>query len=88
MTPQNDLTSEQIEQLETLLFDGKKIEAIKHVRNITNMDLKTSKEFVESHAILLREAYPDKMPKQSGCAAPASMFFLALSLGILFQWLA
>ncbi|HCD34290.1 MAG TPA: hypothetical protein DER01_17905 [Phycisphaerales bacterium] len=76
-----DLSSEQLEEVESFLFAGQKIQAIKAVRESTGMGLAESKDFVEKHERLLRDAYPDKMPaSKAGCGA-ASLIFLAMTLG-------
>ncbi len=77
-----DIKEEQLKQVEELLFAGRKIEAIKLVREITGMGLKEAKEFVDQHAAHLHEAYPHKMPaSKSGCGA-ASLIFLTVSLSL------
>jgi hypothetical protein len=77
-----DLTPEQWQEIEKLIFASQKIQAIKLVREWTNLGLKESKEFVEAHEKVLRETCPEKMPvKTAGCGA-ASLIFLAFTLGI------
>lgn len=76
-----EMTPEQLEQIESLIFAGKKIEAIKLVREQTGLGLKEAKDFVDAHSDQLRQAYPEKMPKAAGCGS-ASLIFLALTLGL------
>lgn len=76
-----DITSEQLEKIESLLFAGRKIEAIKLVREITGMGLADAKTFVDKHAKELGEAYPEKMPASKVGCGGASLIFIILSLG-------
>lgn len=64
-----ELTSEQKQALSEALFGGRKIEAIKQVRDITGLDLKDSKELVERLEADLRASQPGRFaapPKKSG----------------------
>ncbi|MAX25145.1 MAG: hypothetical protein CMJ19_11640 [Phycisphaeraceae bacterium] len=82
-----DINEEQLKQVEELLFAGRKIEAIKLVREITGMGLKDAKEFVDQHTAHLREAYPDKMPQSKAGCGSAAMFFLATTMGLITWYL-
>ena len=47
-------------QVESSLYDGRKIQAIKILRQETGVGLKEAKDLVESHERGLREQFPDR----------------------------
>ena len=57
--------------IETALFAGRKIEAIKHYREMTGLGLKESKEAVEQLEVELRAKVPEKFTSKAktGCAS-------------------
>lgn len=64
------LSDEQWQQIEQALFAGRKIEAIKHFRKITNAGLKDAKELIDQHEHDLREQFPGRFsqaPSRAGC---------------------
>ena len=78
------------EKIELLIYEGKKIDAIKVVREITSMGLKESKEHIDNLIIELYEKNPDKFKhdptKAKGCGT-AALFFLFSFIGIYFLFL-
>lgn len=84
-------------QIETALFRGAKIEAIKLHREATSSGLKEAKDAVEELEARLRATSPEKFsatPARSGCGkAAAVLLFVVLSSTItagvgLWRWLA
>ncbi len=68
------------ETLKELIFQGKKIEAIKKYREQTGMGLKESKEAVEAMTAQLRADYPDQVQEGvSGCAPMILFAFISLA---------
>jgi len=75
-----NLTSEQRTQIDSLIFAGQKIQAIKALRDAANADLLAAKQVVEAREAQLRQSDPEKFTaKKSGCAA-VLLFFIAMAL--------
>lgn len=64
-------------EVQDLLYDGKKIEAIKLTKEELGLDLKDAKERVEKISATMEEQFPGVLPKAQGCAG---MVLLGLSL--------
>jgi len=73
------------DEITSLIYEGKKIQAIKIYRNATFKGLKESKEFVDQLSMELYEKYPDrftvKPSASSGCGT--AILFLGL-IGLVF----
>ncbi len=64
-----DLTPEQRQAFAEALHAGRKIEAIKQLRELSGLGLKESKEIIDRLEIELRAAHPERFataPKKSG----------------------
>ena len=65
-----DLTAEQRQTLAEALYGGRKIEAIKQLRELSGLGLKESKEIIERLESELRATHPERFAarkKSSGC---------------------
>ncbi len=84
MTQPQDITDETWAQIESSLRGGRKIEAIKILRDETGLGLKEAKDLVESHEAGLRDQFPDRFAsKASGCGgAAAALLLLVLSVSL------
>ena len=72
-------TTEQWEQIQTELFAGRKIQAIKLYREITGCGLAEAKEAMEAYAAKLYQEAPERFtrdPAKSGCAGMILLFLL------------
>ncbi len=64
-----EITDQQWEEIESHLFQGRKIEAIKVFREHTGADLTTAKGIIDEHQEKLRTDFPEKFSKAKvGCA--------------------
>jgi ribosomal protein L7/L12 len=70
-----ELNEKEIYELSEILFSGRKIEAIKYYRNITQYGLKESKIFVDSLSDQLRKESPHKFknPQNAGCGSTVAI---------------
>lgn len=79
----NQISREINEKIEPLIFEGKKIEAIKEIRKITKWGLKESKEYVDNLTLKLyeknRERFKYDPTKSKGCGT-AALFFVSLTI--------
>ncbi len=84
-TPQ--LTPEQRQAFADALSAGRKIEAIKQLRELSGLGLKEAKEIIDRLEAELRAAQPERFAKpaqgQKGCA-PLLVIFLLVDAVILF----
>ena len=68
------------DEITSLIYEGKKIPAIKAYRNATFKGLKESKDYVEQLSMELYEKYPErftvKPSKSAGCGT--AIFFLCI----------
>ena len=82
------LTTEQWQSIETALFAGQKIQAIKLYREYAGCDLRDAKESVEAYEAKLRTEFPDRFTAapatKVGCSSKAAIFLLLLVAGITF----
>ncbi|HTD65400.1 MAG TPA: ribosomal protein L7/L12 [Candidatus Limnocylindria bacterium] len=81
MTP--NLTPEQRQAFADALYEGKKIEAIKQLRELSGLGLKESKDIIDNLEAELRTAYPERFTsskKRSGCVL---LFILLFPFGVL-----
>lgn len=78
----HDLNDQQWEEIETHLYAGQKIAAIKLFREHTGSSLAQSKELVEQHESGLRSQFPERFTKSSGkgCVAVLVMIVVALAI--------
>lgn len=77
MTEPNDT---QLQAIAELLFQGRKIEAIKLYREATREGLAESKQAVEAFEAELRESDPQRFTaKPAGCGAAAVLMLLAVA---------
>ena len=74
-----NLTSEQLSEIDTLLFSGNKIAAIKLYRSFTLCDLADAKRFAETRALELKQIDPLKFSKQSTGCMPLIMILAVLT---------
>ena len=79
-TPSRQPTQEQWIEIQTDLFAGRKIQAIKTYREASGLGLKEAKDAMEAYEARLREEHPDRFT-----AAPAKgcMSMVLLFLGSL-----
>ncbi len=84
MTP--ELTPEQRQAFADALYAGRKIEAIKQLRELSGLGLKESKEIIDRLETDLRAAHPERFTRTSkkgaGCVG-----LLLLGAGTLLLWL-
>jgi ribosomal protein L7/L12 len=72
---------ERTQEFYDALLAGRKIEAIKICREMTNCSLKEARDMVEQIMAELAEKHPGQVPKpsQSGCGTAALMLVLVLA---------
>lgn len=79
-----DLTPEQRQAFADALYGGRKIEAIKQLREMSGLGLKESKEIIERLEAELRVAHPERFktsPKKgAGCVLLLVLLFPAAVL--------
>lgn len=74
--PEN-LTAPQRQSLENLLYEGRKIEAIKLYRQATGGDLRDAKQAVDAFESQLRQQWPQRfVARKAGCGTAAVIFLL------------
>lgn len=80
----HDINDEQWQEIESHLFAGRKIQAIKLFREHTGEGLKDAKEVLEEHEAKLRDEFPDKFEHEegSGCMVRVGVFMLTALVGI------
>jgi hypothetical protein len=82
----DQINSEQRDRIKEALVSGKKIEAIKIYRELTNLGLKECKEYIDGMISELIERDPEKYAKLSssgsGCRS-AAMFLFIIGSGII-----
>ena len=61
-----NLTAEQRQAFAEALYGGRKIEAIKQLRQMSGLGLKESKEIIDRLEAELRAAHPERFPARSG----------------------
>ena len=76
----NNLSDEQWQEIEQQLFAGRKIEAIKLLREAMDCDLKEAKETIDEHEQELRAAYPEKF--KSGGTGCVGVLMLSLVVSV------
>ena len=74
-----ELSDEQWEQVEQLLFEGHRVKAMKLFSELSDTTLIESYEVIESHEKLLREDYPEKFKRSEprGCLGLLGVLTLA-----------
>ena len=85
-TDPRSLSDENAAEIQSAIFAGRKIEAIRLHRNATGMGLKESKDFIVAVEAELRRTAPDKFtaPPAKGCrtAAMGILGIVALVAGL------
>jgi ribosomal protein L7/L12 len=69
-------------ELQDLLYEGKKIAAIKYARETMGCGLKDGKEAIETIEARMREQFPDALPAAQGTGCGAAMLFLAVLIAV------
>jgi len=85
MTPQ--LTPEQREQFAQDLYAGRKIAAIKRLRELSGLGLAEAKEIIDRLEADLRAANPERFtaPRKNGCTVTATAgLFVVIGVVLLF----
>ena len=82
-----ELSDEQWKSVEAELFAGRKIQAIKLVREATGCGLKEAKDVVDEHEKALRASSPEKFTRsKSGCVGMlVFLVFVGAALTIIFS---
>lgn len=83
-----ELTPEQKQAFAEALYGGRKIEAIKQLRELSGLGLKESKEVIEHLEAELRAAHPERFTakKSGGCLVLLILLFPVGVLLWLFLW--
>jgi len=85
-----ELTPEQREAFAEALYAGRKIDAIKQLRELSGLGLKESKEIIERLEAELRAAHPERFidprTKSKSCLLLLILFFPVLVLIWFFFW--
>lgn len=77
----NEPTDAQWRAIETEIFAGRKISAIKLYRSATGLDLKDSKDAIERYKTELRKQFPDKAPAaRKGCGAAVLLLIVGTTI--------
>jgi hypothetical protein len=83
------LTEEQRQAFADALYGGRKIEAIRQLRQVSGLGLKEAKEMIERLEADLRAAHPERFPPPSqkgiGCALLLAVAVAAVMLFWLFK---
>ena len=84
-----DLTPEQRQAFAEALYAGRKIEAIKQLRELSGLGLKESKEVIERIEADLRAAHPERFAKASkgfGCAVVVALLTAGVAGMAILLW--
>jgi ribosomal protein L7/L12 len=82
------LSESQRQEIESHLFAGRKIQAIKIYREATGLGLKEAKDAVEAIEAELRAATPEKFKTSAkGGCLPAILLFIGTCAGIVMYFL-
>jgi hypothetical protein len=85
-----ELSPEQREAFAEALYAGRKIDAIKQLRELSGLGLKESKDIVEHLEAELRAAHPERFTntrtKSSGCLLLLILFFPVVVIIWFFIW--
>ena len=85
-----ELTPEQREALAQALYAGRKIDAIKQLREVSGLGLKESKDIIERLETELRASHPERFldprTKSKSCLLLLILFFPVLVLIWFFIW--
>ena len=81
-----DLTPEQREAFADALYSGRKIEAIKQLRELSGLGLKESKDIIDRLETELRAAHPEKFApaRKDGAGCILVLVLLAAAVGLFF----
>ena len=80
-------TPQQWEQIEAELYSGRKIAAIKHLRESTGCGLAEAKQVIDEHEAKLRQQHPDRFAARKGCMASIVLLAMAGGLAAATAWL-
>lgn len=73
------LTSEQREAFARAIYSGRKIEAIKQLRELSGLGLRESKDIIDRLEKELRAEHPERFTnRKAGCGAGVFVFVLVL----------
>jgi ribosomal protein L7/L12 len=78
-------TTEQWQAIQTELFAGRKIQAIKLYRQAAACGLAEAKQAMDAYAAKLYQQAPERFtrdPNQSGCTIRAAAFFLCIGAAV------
>jgi ribosomal protein L7/L12 len=75
-----ELAPEQRQAFADALYSGRKIEAIKQLRELSGLDLKEAKEIIDRLEADLRAAHPERFTKTSSKGAGCAVAFVLLIL--------
>jgi len=87
MSKPPDLTPEQRQALAEALYAGRKIEAIKQLRELSGLGLKESKELIDKLEAELRTVHPERFKAKSSkgsCAVALLIVLVVTGLMIVF----
>jgi hypothetical protein len=76
MTPQ--LTPEQRDSIATALYGGRKLEAIKELREASGLGLKEAKEIVERLEAEFRQSHPERFVQPARKKFPVGLILIFL----------
>jgi ribosomal protein L7/L12 len=73
-----ELTPEQREAIAECLYTGRKIEAIKRLRELSGLELKDSKDIIDRLEAELRAQHPErfKKPAAKGCTSVVALLLV------------
>ena len=86
----DELNDSQWDEIESALFAGRKIEAIKLYRDATGAGLKDAKDIIDEHERELRGSQSEsfRAPANKGCGSAAALLLLGASAAgwLFFAW--
>lgn len=80
MTLPHRLSDAALHEITTLLYERRKIGAIKVYREAAGVGLKEAKEAIDAFEAELAREFPDKFAKRGGCSITAAAILLAAGL--------
>jgi hypothetical protein len=81
-----DLTPEQREIFANALYSGRKIDAIKELRESSGLGLKESKEIIDRLEDDLREAHPERFTRRASKGFGCVILVILLIVGGAILW--
>jgi hypothetical protein len=82
----SDISGDDAEQINALVFTGRRIEAIKIYRKLSGKDLKESKDFVDALEAELRVSCPEQFtvpPGGKGCGTAVLCLLILIPVAVL-----